>query len=329
MIINPKAGSVNAHLIKEKISTALFRCDLQFYLVSPIKPVEDFISQEINCKTNVFVVCGGDGTINFTLQALLKLNNKTSDLPAFCLIKSGTANDLAHQMGVSYKIERAARQILEGRHQAIDILEVISQNEKKYMLTNGGIGIPAMAAERANQLRHILQGLAKNQYEKNLSYLFSNLAYKVIKKIGSKIYSIILIQSILKWRAKNWQFEIGLSNGARIVTDAEFILINNQPITGQKYVTAPYTVNNDGLVNLLLIQASSVLAQLLVFFKVATESLKESKKVKSFETSGFNIRSLHSSNRFSFFGDGEILFKDIAEVQVNCLKRQLNLVVSE
>ncbi|MCK6597134.1 MAG: acylglycerol kinase family protein, partial [Bdellovibrionaceae bacterium] len=113
VIINPRAGAVKVDVLKDKISESLFRCELSFHIVSHRKEVMAFILSELEQKTNALMVCGGDGTVNETMQMVmsLKLGDKT---PPLSIISSGTANDLSHELGISQRISEAARSILSG-----------------------------------------------------------------------------------------------------------------------------------------------------------------------------------------------------------------------
>lgn len=329
VIINPKAGTVDPDKIIQKVSEALFRCDLHFHISKSTESMTEFISQEITEKTDVFVVCGGDGTINTTLQVVMKLNQEMKELPAFCLIRSGTANDLAHEMGISNKIDEAARQILEGKIKKIDVLAISNGEETKYMLTNGGMGIPAITADRANQVRGLLQQMVLNSESSGLLRELSNITYHTIKKMGSSIYTTMLLETLHKWKPEGWDLEVEFLNETKMSTKAPFILVNNQTTVGQKYLPAPFTANDDGQVNLLIIEEQKLPGQLKAIYKVARGSLREGSKIKSFETSEFTVRSKNLNRGITFFGDGEILFRNSNQIKVKCLKRHISMVVKE
>ena len=62
------------------------------------------------------VICGGDGTINFVVNNMRKLNIN----PLIGIIPAGTANDFAGALGMSRNILRAARQIAYGSERKVD-----------------------------------------------------------------------------------------------------------------------------------------------------------------------------------------------------------------
>ncbi len=67
-------------------------------------------------QLDLMVVAGGDGTVNFTVNAM---RAKGLDIP-LGIIPAGTANDFAGALGMSHDPIEAARQIAEGREDRVD-----------------------------------------------------------------------------------------------------------------------------------------------------------------------------------------------------------------
>lgn len=85
----------------------------------------DIRPQQIDFSANPFdgnetislmVVAGGDGTLNFALNAMKR---KGLDIP-LGVIPAGTANDFAGALGMSRRPLEAARQIASGREERVD-----------------------------------------------------------------------------------------------------------------------------------------------------------------------------------------------------------------
>lgn len=70
----------------------------------------------VNEQIDIVVICGGDGTINYVVNAMRAMN---LDYP-LGIIPAGTANDFAGAIGVSSRPLKAARQIVNGVEQRID-----------------------------------------------------------------------------------------------------------------------------------------------------------------------------------------------------------------
>lgn len=329
VVINPKAGSVNPTLIEEKIRSALFRCDLVFSKAKTLEEMDQFLSEEIAQKTDYFLICGGDGTVNTCLQYMVKAQEDLSKLPPIAVVRSGTANDLAHEIGISRRIDQAVRNILEGSVRNIDIIQVSSGDKKAFMLTNGGLGIPALTADLANQVRSRLQKAATCPKTATIFKTVARHSYEAIKKIGPQVYSVMVAEALRTWEQDGWELEFETPDNKSFKTKAPIVLINNQPSIGNKFLPAPYTSNTDGTVNLLLAEGGHVVEHLSSFLHLRNGTGSQSDRFKSYELSEFTVRSKNPKRPLTFFGDGEILFKDVTELSIKCLHKGLPVVVGK
>ncbi len=331
IIINSKAGSVDADLIESKVRDALFRCDLCFSRPQSREELIDFLHEEINHPTDYFIICGGDGTINLVLQCLMNgdIVEDLRNIPPIAIVRSGTANDLAHEMGVSERVNQAVRNILEGTVKHIDVVEVTGDGKKAYMLTNGGLGIPALSAELANDLRFTLQKASVNSQTGKAYQFLAKHSYQMIKKIGPSVYSLMAMEAIRKWNPDGWTIDLEIPGQKSIITTAPIIFINNQSSVGSSFQSAPFTTNTDGTVNLLLSESQTVKEHLRAALQIRSGAINKLKNFKSFELASFRLKSQNAKRPLTFFGDGEILHKEVIELSVKCLHRGLPVVVAQ
>lgn len=328
VLINSKAGSVNAEMIEAKVREALFRCDLRFCRPTTLTEMFDFIHKEREQKTNYFIICGGDGTINVALQALMK-GSAEAAIPPIAIVRSGTANDLAHEIGVSHRIDLAVRNIFEGVVKNIDVIEISSGEQKAYMLTNGGLGLPAKAAELANKFRSHLQSLANCPKSAKAYRYLAEKSYHAVKKMGPSVYSMMTAEAIRTWNPEGWGLEIEIPGKVNVETSSPIVLVNNQQKIGSSFVPAPFTSNTDGMVNLLLSETSSIPQHALAAYHIRQGTVEKSSAFKSFELKEFRLKSQNPERSLTFFGDGEILLKDVQEISVRCIHRGLPVLVRQ
>ena len=117
LIINPHSGR---GLSKTALGTIVSKlCDADFsvtvYFSHEKTPSE--LTFE-HAKNHDLIVCaGGDGTLSGVISGLLHANVK---IPVG-FIPAGTANDIAHTLALSKDPSLAAKKILEGKPEAIDI----------------------------------------------------------------------------------------------------------------------------------------------------------------------------------------------------------------
>lgn len=328
VIINSKAGSVDETLVRQKVEEALFRCDLRFLVPQSHDDTAVFLAQEIE-RADALMICGGDGTINVTLQCLIKRAGDRA-LPPLCLVRSGTANDLALQIGVSHKIERAARSILEGRIERIDLVELVSDDgQKAVMITNGGIGIPAVTADAANRVRAALQKVATTPKTAGAFTYLAQRSYKMLKGIGPGVYTMMAAEALRTWKSDDWEVEVEVPGQDSFTTKASSILVNNQPSMGRSFTPAPYTSNSDGLVNLLVTEALTMKDQISAVANLMSGQPDRLKINRSFETPSLRLSSGKQARPLTFFGDGEILLRDVRQIDIRCRRQILPVFVRD
>ncbi|UXR64466.1 kinase [Bdellovibrio bacteriovorus] len=328
VLVNSKAGSVNAELIEAKVREALFRCDLRFCRPSTMMEMFDFVQEEMAQKTDHFIICGGDGTINVTLQCLMKYQNG-AHIPPIAIVRSGTANDLAHEIGVSHRIDTAVRNIFEGVVKNIDVIEITAEDQRAFMLTNGGLGLPAKAAELANKFRSNLQALANNPKSAKAYRFLAEKSYHAVKKMGPSVYSMMTAEAIRTWNPEGWGLEIEIPGKVNVETTSPIVLVNNQQKIGSSFVPAPFTSNTDGTVNLLLSETNNIPSQALAAYHIRRGTVEKSPAFKSFELKEFRLKSQNPQRSLTFFGDGEILLRDVQEITVRCIHRGLPVMVRQ
>lgn len=79
-----------------------------------------------NEDVNLAVVAGGDGTLNYVVNAMMRKGLNV----ALGVIPAGTANDFAGAIGMSRNILKAARQIVTGTVESIDCGKVEQMDEQ-------------------------------------------------------------------------------------------------------------------------------------------------------------------------------------------------------
>jgi YegS/Rv2252/BmrU family lipid kinase len=93
-------------------------------------------------KFDLLIVNGGDGTINESLQEIVG-----NDLP-IAIWPGGTANVLAKDLGLSFRIKRLAKVIANGRTQRVSV----GRAGSRYFFLMAGIGLDASIVNRVNRL---------------------------------------------------------------------------------------------------------------------------------------------------------------------------------
>ncbi len=159
VIINPTSGRGNIKNYVTEIKKNLEEQQMQVNI--------QFTKKEYNAKNividnieqvDLILVCGGDGTFNETISALMELNAKEVSI---AYIPMGTTNDLAKSLAMPIKDISITKTLL---HSKAKILDVGKFNHDKYFCYVTAFGVMTDVAYRTSQK-------AKNKYGRLAYYM--------------------------------------------------------------------------------------------------------------------------------------------------------------
>lgn len=159
-IVNPRAG-------KTKSAAPLFEAVAAFsragYLVRVFMTEAGGQARDIAARWGErydMVVCaGGDGTLNETISGLMCLENR----PMLGYLPNGSTNDFAASLRLPATVEAAARAVVQGAPQALDI----GRHNERYFayvasfgaFTRSSYSAPQAAKNALGHFAYILEGL--------------------------------------------------------------------------------------------------------------------------------------------------------------------------
>ena len=118
LIINPCAGKNNKRVKALDIINRLSEDNYDFNIrTTKCQGDATTIVKEVGKDYDVIVCCGGDGTLNETINGMLKIDKK---IP-LGYIPSGSTNDLASTLGIPVGVGAASDLILSGKMNSYDI----------------------------------------------------------------------------------------------------------------------------------------------------------------------------------------------------------------
>lgn len=117
VLVNPSAGKQTILKETQEIQRILEEGGAHVRMVEPRTPEEaqELISRKTD-RPDLFVCCGGDGTLSTAVNSLLKSNVKVP----LGYIPSGSTNDFANTLGISKDPLQAAKMILNGTPRPLD-----------------------------------------------------------------------------------------------------------------------------------------------------------------------------------------------------------------
>lgn len=159
LLYNPLSGRNRGRRVADvESAAAVLRASGVEVSVAPTRGAADATDQTkqaIAENCDAIFACGGDGTIHDILQGLAHTTTSLGIIPL------GTANSLAHDLGLPLSPVNAARAALKARIQRITLgkveyLNTTCQPEWRYFIVAAGVGVDA-------HLFYKLNGWAKRQ----------------------------------------------------------------------------------------------------------------------------------------------------------------------
>lgn len=121
MIINPCAGKSSKRVDALDIINRLASADFDFEVrTTRCQGDATTIVREIGENYDMIICCGGDGTLNETVNGLMKINKRVP----IGYVPSGSTNDLATTLGIPSKVGDAANLILSEKLNGYDVGEL-------------------------------------------------------------------------------------------------------------------------------------------------------------------------------------------------------------
>jgi len=146
LLYNPLSGPRRSHRVADVDSAvAVLRAAGVESKTQPTQGPGDAteqVKQAIALGYDTIVACGGDGTAHDTLQGLVGTD------VALAVIPLGTANALAHDLGVPLSPAAAARALLQAKPRRVsagrvEYLDFTGKSDSRYFTVTVGIGVDA------------------------------------------------------------------------------------------------------------------------------------------------------------------------------------------
>lgn len=227
--------------------------------------ITDIVEKTGSLYDNI-ICCGGDGTLNETINGMMSLDKR----PLLGYIPCGSTNDFANSIGIPTIVEDSYKTAVDGNPFTIDIGNI---NGKHFSYV-AGFG------------------------------LFTNISYETpqtIKNIlGYQAYIITGLKEITN--IKTYPIKIAYDNG--IIEDDIMIglISNSNSIAGLKILFENYANLNDGLFEVLLVKKPKNISLLKNIVNCLVEKKFDNDMFYSFKT---NKLVIESSDYIKWTVDGE------------------------
>lgn len=229
VIINPVAGGRRRGLSADKrvrlAQETLGRHGVDGRIELTERPGHgsELARRAVHDGAEVVVAWGGDGTINEIASQLV------STRTALGIIRAGSGNGLARELGIPRQPETALEVALAGGERRIDVGEI----EGRPFLNVAGIGFDAEMADAFNRLGSERRGVLR--------------------------YTLCVLQAAAGYGACRYAIEV---DGQRVEADALLVAVANLPQYGSNAVIAPGAMPDDGLLDVVVVEERGLLARI-------------------------------------------------------------------
>ena len=187
--------------------------------------IVELAEQAARNGAELVVAVGGDGTLNETVNGLMRAGTPTE----LAVVAIGTGMDFVRTYGIPTRFDDAVRTVLTGRTRTIDVGRVSYRTwagdaEERYVCNVGSVGMSAAVARRANGMSKMLGGRATFFYA--------------------------LVRVFFEWQ--NTVVEVAL-DGERRSARMHDVIIANGRYHGGAMLLAPDAQPDDGLFDVLTI----------------------------------------------------------------------------
>jgi len=195
----------------------------------------------------VLAVCGGDGSYHEIVNGMLSRADGLKRPCAF--LPNGSGNDLCRALGCE-ELESALSYIVKGECIEIDTVRVLMDHDSEATLPEGN--------DRLNYCRHMMINSAVAMPAK-----IANTAIPLKGCCGTKSYEIATLWEACKgnFRPDNYDLFIDderVTMGESQNIETTLLMVTNGKFTGAGCVINPFSVMNDGLIDVTWISDPAV-----------------------------------------------------------------------
>ncbi len=300
LIMNPNADMGNAWRYAADLRH-LFESSADADWAGTVYPThaEKLAKQAAEEGYDIVVAMGGDGTVHEVINGLMQVPPEKR--PVFGVIPLGSGNDFCANVGNSRDPDEAARAIIGGHTQKVDLAIVEDETGRREFWSNTiNIGFGGSVTIFFRQMPYF-RGFTR--------YLAS-----VLRVIFS---NYIIMKTRFKTEEKEWEDETIM------------IAVNNGPREGGGFHTGPHAIMDDGLLNFTIAKKVSRLKMLLLLVPFMNGT-QESDKAVYMGT--FKTLEIDSDKPLYLHADGEMFAgfnHDVHHLKIEVLPQALDVIVPE
>ena len=291
IILNPVAGKGESLKILPRVEEAFRSRALSYDLHTTTAPGEATRLAR-QASGDIVVALGGDGTVNETANGVIGSGKTLGVIPA------GSGNDFIKAAKIPRKLPSALETLFAGHASAFDVGYVETSDGKgggtaRYFTNGVGIGFDAAVAVKTAELRFLT---------------------------GIPLYLAAVFKTLGKFTPPHFAMEF---DGEKRESTNLLIAIGNGPCAGGGFFLTPDAIPDDGLFDVLLVDAVSVPTILRLMPRVMLGKHRNAKEVKFLRAKRIH---LNSQTEFYVHADGEIVGRSVNSVVVSMREKAISVI---
>lgn len=238
-------------------------------------------------NTDLIIVLGGDGTVHEAINGIAELEKR----PILGILPGGTCNDFSRMLGIPQNLTKAAKSLMEGQTQRLDIGKV----NDHYFLNFWGVGLVAATS--------------------------TNIDDNQKKVIGKLSYFLSALKTVQRTEPFHYTLQ---GDEHELEGEAVMILVMNGQYIGTNQIPFPNMKVDDGLFDVLIVKDSSFGSFIEVFNleELPPNEREEQGNLQHFQTSSLSVKTAPVLEADT---DGEIYSETPAELTV--LHKHIEMIV--
>ena len=236
-IINPNSGRKKAEKLSKKIKE--YRPDFSFIITDNKKDFRKVLKDKVE-RYKLFVLVGGDGTVNSAVKNFIDLKDKI-----LAVYPAGSGNGFARELGYKPSLEKLMEAIKNPETVDIDVLQI----GKRFCINVSGIGFDSFVAHQFHQQ----------------------------KGRGLKNYILATVKSVFHFKPFDAAI---INDDQKIEGKYQMISIANTRQFGNNAFISPQSKPDDGIFELVLVKPFPFYLYLTFVFRMFTNALKASKYIE-------------------------------------------------
>jgi diacylglycerol kinase (ATP) len=159
VILNPYSNRWNSQKRWPETEAALKSAGVDFELVVSERKghITELVAQAVREKFSPIIVAGGDGSIGDALNGLMQASGAGKEaVGPLGVMPTGSANDMAFNVGLPTDLNAAAKVIAAGKTRAMDI----GRLNEKYFVNNSACGLEPYVTIKHEKI-HWIKGMAR------------------------------------------------------------------------------------------------------------------------------------------------------------------------